>query len=67
MKTNNPRAHEAASQTFSEKYVERKLYRPTHLALLPMTARNSLETGEETQLRQREEDEKLMEPLKRVM
>ncbi len=39
---------------FSEKYVERKLYRPTHLALLPMNARNSLETGKKTELRDRE-------------
>lgn len=38
----------------SEKYVERKLYRPTHLALLPMNARNSLETGKKTELRDRE-------------
>lgn len=37
----------------SEKYVERKLYRPTHLALLPMNARNSLETGKKTDLRNR--------------
>lgn len=28
----------------SKKYVERKLYRPTHLALLPMTTRGALET-----------------------
>ena len=40
---------------FSEKYVERKLYRPTHLALLPMNARNSLET--ELRDREREMDE----------
>lgn len=38
--------HAAALKMLSEKYVERKLYRPTHLALLPMNARNSLETDE---------------------
>lgn len=36
---------------FSEKYVERKLYRPTHLALLPMNAGHSLEGGETKEFR----------------
>lgn len=45
---------------FSEKYVERKLYRPTHLALLPMNARNSLETGKKTEFSDRD-DKRLKE------
>lgn len=56
IKTKRPHSHEAALKMFSEKYVERKLYRPTHLALLPMNARNSLETEEKRGVeRQREE------------